>query len=865
MNISTPLRKQYLEIKRRHQDAILLFRIGDFYEAFDEDAKLLARELNIILTSKPMGKDLRVPLAGVPYHSLERHLATLISRGHRVAICEQLTETPTKGEVGRGLIERDVVRIVTPGTVIEPGLLESKSNNYLAAFMTDGKRATIAYTDITTGDFLTTELETIAAAETELQRISPSELLLPISLDWQPPASIGTFVTRRGDMDFESTNARRILLNHFHARTLKPMGIDNRPLSIAACGAIIAYLKSTQPGTVDQLTRLSTYKADAFMVFDAQTLRSLEVFESSGTVPSLLQILDHTSTAMGGRLLRRWLKHPLLDVTEILRRQELITWFITHKDSRAELTSLLHNINDIERLSGRARTAIATPREMIALGKSLEYLSQVRSILQRDIKRFGAILTSLPSCEAPAKLIRDAIPEDLQHHKGKKVVIREKFSEELDRLRTILSEGKSFLAEIEQRERMRTGIKSLRVGYNKVFGYYIEVTRANLHLVPSDYTRKQTLTNAERFITLELKEHETMVVNAQERVAELEETLFRRVCIDVGRSRDEILAAASTLAQLDTLISFAEIAERHNYTRPVVSDSSVLFIKNGRHPVVEQTIPTKNFMPNDISLGVDGTVPQLALVTGPNMSGKSTYLRQTALIVLMAQIGSFVPAEEAHIGICDRIFTRAGLYDRIGHGESTFMTEMIETAEILHHATPRSLILLDELGRGTSTYDGLAVARAVIEYIHNHPQIHSKTLFATHYHELTELEEILPRLKNLHVEVIEKDGELIFTHRIVPGRAAGSYGVYAAKLAGLPNPVVRRAEELLSEYEDNHSTGKIKEEVDISEPISSNVIQKIVQLDIDAISPVEALMKLYELRRLIETEREREVKVFKTA
>jgi DNA mismatch repair protein MutS len=862
--MNTPLRKQYLEIKKRQSDAILLFRIGDFYEAFDDDARLLAKELNIVLTSKPMGKNLRVPLAGVPFHSLDKHLATLISRGHRVAICEQLTDTPIKGtDSGRGLIERDVVRIVTPGTVIEPGLLQSKSNNYLAAYTIDGKRSGIAYTDITTGDFFATEIETTASIA-ELQRVSPSELLLPISLDWTPPQSLGTFVTRRSDMDFEYSNARRILLNHFHTRTLKPLGVDSCPLAIAACGAVISYMRATQPGIVNQLTRLSSYRADSFMQFDPQTLRSLEVFEGASGTPSLLQTLDHTRTAMGGRLLRRWLRHPLLDITEIVRRQELVSWFYINKNRRLELSSILESINDLERLSGRARTGFAIPREIIALGKSLEEIPRARSILQKDIKRFGSILAALPSCDSTAQLIRNAIPDDPQHQKSKKIFIREGYSEELDKLRETLNKGKLYLAEIERRERARTGIKSLRVGYNKVFGYYIEVTRPNLHLVPSDYSRKQTLTNAERFITLDLKEHETTVVNAEERIAELEQSLFRRLCTDIGEKRDEILAAAATLAQLDTIISLAEVAEQYGYNKPHVTDAMQLIIKDGRHPVVERTIIPSSFIPNDLTLGSDGKLPQIALVTGPNMSGKSTYLRQIALIVLMAQIGSFVPASEANIGICDRVFTRAGLYDRIGHGESTFMTEMIETAEILHHATKRSLIIFDELGRGTSTYDGLAVARSVLEYIHNHPQLHSKTLFATHYHELTELEQLLPRLQNLHVEVIEKDGELIFTHNILHGKASGSYGVYAARLAGLPNPVIRRAEELLSEYESQSVNPRNSENISKT-ATSSNLLQAILQIDPDSLSPVEALMKLFELKLQAEKDIGKAAKALKTA
>ena len=868
MTATTPLRKQYLEIKRRHADAILLFRIGDFYEAFDNDARLLARELDIALTSKPMGKGQRVPLAGVPHHSLERHLATLISRGHRVAICEQLTTAPVKGEQGRSLIERDVVRVVTPGTVLEPGLLHSKSNNYLAAYVTDGKRAGIAYADVTTGDFAATELQATAAI-TELQRIAPSEILIPASSLEADSDALPGFITRLDDALFESAKVRRTLLNHFEARTLAPFGIQNLKLAQACAAAIISYLNESQTNAAEQLTRLTSYKAENFMQLDAQTMRSLEIFESGAGTPTLLSTLDRTRTAMGGRLLRRWLRQPLLDVVEITRRQEHVGWFQTEGKARAELFAALETVHDLERLFGRARSGFGTAQEVLALGQSLEAIPRIRAVLQRDSKRFSAELVSLPLCEQAAALIGKAISDELptRHEQGR--VIREGYSEELDRLRTLLSEGKTFLAEMEQRERARTGIKSLRVGFNKVFGYFIEVTRPNLHLIPQDYTRKQTLVQGERFITLELKEHESLVMNAQERVVELEASLFRQVCVEIGRSRDEILLAASSIAYLDAIASLADTADLFSYTRPVVNDTSHLLIREGRHPVLERMVDEGSFVPNDAELGGE-RAPEVALITGPNMSGKSTYLRQCALIVLMAQTGSFVPAKEAAIGLCDRIFTRIGLYDRIGSGESTFMTEMIETAQILHHATPRSLILLDELGRGTSTFDGLAVARAVLEYIHNHPQIRSKTLFATHYHELTELENLLPRLVNLHVEIAEEGTELRFLYRIRRGSALRSYGVYAAKLAGLPRPVVRRAEQLLKDYESRNVLSNSVRDAAPAERAnafssSNRIAQALQDIDPNALSPVEALMKLFELKRLADSEKTEEAKAVKTA
>ncbi|HEX5708953.1 MAG TPA: DNA mismatch repair protein MutS [Pyrinomonadaceae bacterium] len=875
MNATPPLRQQYLDVKRRHPDALLLFRIGDFYEAFDDDARLLARELDIVLTSKPMGRNVRVPLAGIPQHSLERHLATLIGKGHRVAICEQLSATPVKGGPGRGLIERDVVRVVTPGTVLEPGLLQSKVNNYLAAFVTDGRRAGIAYADVTTGDFAATEVAAASAAG-ELQRIAPSELLVSSKLEFER-ASLPGFITRRPDATFDAARAKKELLSHFGARTLAPFGLSKWPLAVAAAGALVAYLRETQTVAAGQLTRLTSYRTEGYMTLDEQTVRSLEIFESAGGAPSLLQTLDETRTAMGGRLLRRWLRQPLLDTAEIVRRQEHVAWLVAEREARAEAFAALEMVHDVERLTARTRAGLATRSEVLALGQSLEIIPRLRAVLQRDARRFGALLASLPACERAVKLISTAI-NDAHTSRAESVgIIRDGYSEELDSLRKLLRDGKTFLAEMEQRERARTGIRSLRVGYNKVFGYFIEVTRPNLHLVPDGFTRKQTLAASERFITLELKEHETLVLNAQERIVELEQGLFRKVCSEIGVLRDEILAAAATLAHLDAVASLAHNADRWSWVRPEVVDAPALNISEGRHPVIERMLEDeREFVPNDTHLGGDDG-PQVALITGPNMSGKSTYLRQTALIVLLAQVGSFVPARRATVGITDRIYTRIGLYDRIGSGESTFMTEMVETAHILHHATPASLVFLDELGRGTSTYDGLAVARAVLEYLHNHPHLRPRTLFATHYHELTEMADVLPRVENLHVGVAEEDDGIVFLYKISPGAAGRSFGVYAAKLAGLPRPVIRRAEELLREYESKG--GEVYADVEAEKALAEQLnapaqaatarderlLRALLEVDPDALSPVEALMKLFELKKLAESDAPKNVRVVKTA
>jgi DNA mismatch repair protein MutS len=799
-----------------------------------------------------------VPLAGVPHFVLEKHLATLISRGHRVAICEQTSASPVKGSDGKKLITREVVRIVTAGTIIEPQLLDSKTNNYLVSFISDGIRAGIAYADITTGDFAVTEINNKDALA-ELQRLAPAEILIAESQEEFSNRDLPQTVTKLDAEFFSFENARKKLFNHFKTKTLKPFGLENAVLAVSAAGALIAYLTRTQTdATAEQLIRLTSYDSRAFMMLDARTLRSLEVFES-GAETSLMSVIDRTETAMGGRLLRKWFRQPLLDVTEIFRRQEHVAWFNENTTERKKLREVLSNIKDLERLSSRTKANFLSAYELKAFGKSLELIPKIKEILRIDAIRFGQILSHLPECFETTNLIESGISDDLpSRYAEQSGVIRDGFSEELDKLRNILKDGKGFLAELEKRERERTGIKSLRVGFNKVFGYYIEVTKPNLRLVPSDYTRKQTLIPAERFVTLELKEYESLVIHAQERIAELESNLYRQICLEVAKNRPKILLAASTIAYLDTICSLADVAEEFKYSRPSVNETSLLRIKNGRHAVLEKIFRDNEakFISNDAALGGNGA-PQIALITGPNASGKSTYLRQIALTVLLAQIGSFVPADEAVIGICDRIFTRIGLYDKIGSGESTFMTEMIETAEILHHATPQSLILLDELGRGTSTYDGLAIARSVVEFIHNHPKIKSRTLFATHYHELAELAEVLKNLDNYFFLIEEKKDKLIFRYKIANGTALKSYGVYAAKLAGLPQPIIRRAEELLVQYE-KETIGDVNFNIDLTD-----VELKLSEIDTDTLSPVEALMKIYELKNLISKEQQSKRKKIK--
>ncbi|MCI0696193.1 DNA mismatch repair protein MutS [candidate division KSB1 bacterium] len=877
--MTPPLRRQYLAIKRRYPDMLVLFQVGDFFETFDDDAITLSRALGVTLTTKHLGKNLRVPLAGIPVHSLHHHLGKLVNKGYKVAICEQLTPP------GKTLIKREVTRIVTPGTVVEPALLEGKTNNYLASFVIEGGRAGIAYVDVTTSEFAATELAVEPALE-ELARLQPSELLLPQSLiqNDQSIAGIAALasgelapVTLLEDQQISLETTRRVLLDHFEAHSLSAYGCEQLPLAVRAAGAIIQYLRRTQPAAVEQLTRLSTYAVSAFMTLDAHTVRNLEIFESTaGTAfGSLLAVIDLTTTPMGGRRLKQWLRQPLLNLNELTQRQDAVEWFYRNETARRQLRASLEQISDLERLIGRVKSGIATPRELVVLGRSLELVPKIQACFAGSPAPLQPLLARLKPCSEAAQLITNAIVDDPPATIDQGGVIKEGYAKELDRLRSVLKDSKGYLADLETRERARTRIRSLKVNYNKVFGYYLEVTKPNLHLVPADYIRKQTIVNGERFFTLELKEHESVVTHAQDHALELEASLFSQVCRRLGERREEVISTARALAELDVYSALAEAAVRYKYVRPRLTEESTLLIKAGRHPVVERCLSEgQSFVPNDAHLSNDEI--QIMILTGPNLSGKSTYLRQVALIVLLAQIGCFVPAEAAIIGITDRIFSRVGLEDNISRGQSSFMIEMAETASILHHATPGSLIILDEIGRGTSTYDGLSIARAVVEYLHNHSRLCAKTLFATHYHELTDLEDILPRVKNFHTTVAEEGGAIRFLRQVVPGKATRSYGVQVAKLAGLPRPVIHRAKEILAQYETSapRYAGMINYEPPaasykmVAEPraeykvasrperplidLPQAIINELLHLDIDAMTPVEALTKLYELKKRAE-------------
>ncbi len=845
----TPIRQQYLEIKRKYPHAILFFRLGDFYETFDQDAEITARELDIVLTSRNVAKGNRVPMAGIPYHAVENYLARLIEKGYHVAICEQVGDQPT-----RGLFPREVVRVVTPGTVIEPTLLKGDRNNYLAGIVLQDSRAGIAYVDITTGEFLATELtdgEVESALRAELIRLQPAEIILPEGMDLNH--NLPGHITRWQAWRFESGRCQETLQRHFEVASLDGFGLRGKPLAIRAAGAILQYLQETQPAALRLLKRLATYTLSDFMVLDAATRRNLELTETirtGATEGSLLSVLDHTVTPMGKRMIRQWVSKPLLDIAAIQRRQDRIAELLEDGILRSELRSALRPLVDLERLTNRVVSGHATPRDLVSLRSTLRLLPRIHQLIPSNLRHLSALLENLHECPEVLELLETAISDDPPATLQNSGVIRRGYSAELDSVIDSSAHAREWISRLEEVERERTGIKTLKVGYNKVFGYYIEISRGAAHLAPAEYIRKQTLVNAERFITPEMKEYEALVLNAEERIREIESRLFQQVCQQIAAAAPKLLSTAAALAELDTLASLAEAAAIGEYCRPQLTEDNTLDIRDGRHPVVERTLIGERFVPNDAVFEPGEFV---RIITGPNMSGKSTFLRQVALIVLMAQIGSFVPARQATIGLVDRIFTRIGAQDEIHAGQSTFMVEMVETANILHHATNRSLLILDEIGRGTSTYDGLSIAWAVVEYVHNHPRLRARTLFATHYHELTQLAELLPGVRNYNVAVSESEGKVVFLHKIVPGGADRSYGIHVAQLAGLPQAVVQRAAEILRQLE--ASAGKAVRIDPLAArqialfPETNPLLDELKNLDINNLSPIEALNKLYEWQR----------------
>jgi len=872
----TPIRRQYLQLKQKYPDAILFFRLGDFYETFDEDAHLVHRELELTLTSRPVAKGERVPMAGVPHHAAENYIGRLIAKGYRVAICEQVGTQAVKG-----LFPREVVRIVTPGTVIEPGMVPEARNNYLAAVLVHDTQAGLAYADITTGEFATTQLDAASLSQ-ELARLQPAEVVVVESKEpggelRLPDLGGRSFaVTPWPGWRFDHGNARQALLAHFRVATLAGFGCDQLPLAVRAAGALLQYLESAQPGSLAQLTQLHTYSPAEYMLLDPATRRNLELTETirnpRGAQGSLLGVLDATVTPMGARLLRQRVNQPLLDLTHLEARLDRVEAFVRDTPLRAETAARLKGLPDLERLTNRVVGGTAGPRELVAMRRALEALPGLIDVLARGAAgSLGPVIRALDPLVDVAGLLAQAVADEPPAAVDKPGAIRPGFSEELDGVVAASRGAREWIAGLEARERERTGIRSLRVGYNKVFGYYIEVSHAQSERVPDDYIRKQTLTNGERYVTPDLKEYETLVLNAEEQLVEIERRIFREVCAQVAAQSSRLLNVARALAALDVYAALATAAVRNHYVRPVLTQDDVLDVRGGRHPVVELALQGVRFVPNDVhfdgrSRGGEGDArpagagsgERIHILTGPNMSGKSTFLRQVALIVLMAQIGSYVPAEAATIGLVDRIFTRIGAQDDIAAGQSTFMVEMVETAYILAHSSPGSLIVLDEVGRGTSTYDGIAIARALVEYLHNNPRLNCRTLFATHYHELIELEQLLPRCRNYNVAVAEEEGHVVFLHRVVPGGADRSYGIHVAQLAGLPKAVINRATEVLVELEASHRAGgavpadsaEMSAQLPLFDLEPHPVVKALQVLEVDEMSPLEALTKLYELRKM---------------
>ncbi len=855
----TPVRRQYLELKRQHPEAILFFRLGDFYETFDEDAKIAARELDIVLTSRNVAKGARVPMAGIPHHAVENYLARLIEKGYHVAICEQVGEAPVKG-----LFPRQVVRVVTPGTVVEPGLLQSDANNYLAAAVSEADSVGIAFADVSTGEFSATQFDgqdPQSSLRREIGRLMPAEILVPETSDVDT-GGIG-FVTRLPGWQFDDERSIDRLHEQFDVITLDGFGLGDKPLAARAAGAILGYLGETQPAALKLLTAINTYTSDEFMTLDPATRRNLELTQTlryADERGSLLSALDMTITPMGRRLLRQWINRPLLTLPEIEGRLDQVQTLHDDGMLRVEVRQALTGIGDLERLANRAAALMASPRDLASLRQLLGRLPPIHELLVgRPDSSLDALSSAMDPCEDVLRNLQDGLADDPPATLANPGVIRPGYSEELDGIADSSRDARQWIAGLENAERQRTGIKTLKVGYNKVFGYYIEVTKANARLVPEEYIRKQTLVSAERYITPEMKEAEAQVLTAEERIRALEAELFHELCASVGEQSNRLLRTARALARLDVIAGLAEVAVRKGYARPTVVDDDILEIREGRHPVVEDHLQATRFVPND---AVFEEGERVRVITGPNMSGKSTYLRQVALIVLMAQMGSYVPARSAVVGLTDRLFTRIGAQDEIHAGQSTFMVEMVETANILHNATRRSLLILDEIGRGTSTYDGLSIAWAVAEYIHNHPRLRARTLFATHFHELTRLAEALPGVRNYNVAVSEEGGEVVFLHKIVPGGADRSYGIHVAQLAGLPRPVINRAQEILTDLEADSGKGAERDH-DASRqlrffPETNPMLDSLRQLDINSLTPLEAINKLYEWqKRFLPPEEER--------
>ena len=869
----SPMMQHYLQTKEAHRDCILFYRLGDFYEMFFEDALTVSKELELTLTGKQCGTEERAPMCGVPFHAADTYISRLVAKGYKVAICEQIGDP----KLSKGIVERKVIRIVTPGTTMDAQSLDESKNNYLMCVYYDENVFGVSVADVSTGDYFVTEVESVTKLMDEINKYMPSEMicneaLFMSSLDIDMLRNrLSMTVTALDSWYFTDETAIHTLLAHFQVKQLEGLGLADYLSGTLAAGALLKYLYETQMNGLEHMTGIHPYSTGAFMVLDSSTRRNLELVETMREKTkkgSLLWVLDKTKTAMGARLLRSYVEQPLIERSEIEARYDAIEELNNHVMSREELSEYLNPVYDLERLITRISYQTANPRDLIAFRNSLKMLPPIRMVLgEFQSQALTSLLESMDGLEDIYQWIDEAIEEEppISVHDGG--IIKDGYFEEIDRLRSAKTQGKNWLAQVEASEREKTGIKNLRIKYNKVFGYYLEVTNSYKDLVPDYYTRKQTLTNAERFITPELKELEETILGAEDKLVQLEYELFRQLRERITNEVVRIQKTAKAVAGLDVLLALAKVADVNHYCRPILNEQGVIDIRDGRHPVVEKMIPHDMFIPNDTYL--DNHKQRISIITGPNMAGKSTYMRQTALIVLMAQIGSFVPAASAKIGLADRIFTRVGASDDLASGQSTFMVEMNEVANILRNATSNSLLILDEIGRGTSTFDGLSIAWAVVEHISNPKLLGAKTLFATHYHELTELEGKLDNVNNYCIAVKEKGDDIVFLRKIVKGGADRSYGIQVAKLAGVPDAVINRAKEICQELIDNNITcgvesllpdkrnhRKVKklDEVDQNQ-ISlfdtvgdDDILAELKELDLGNYTPIEALNKLYELQ-----------------
>ena len=874
-NNLTPMMKQYMQTKEEYKDCILFYRLGDFYEMFFDDALTASKELEITLTGKNCGLEERAPMCGIPYHAVDSYLNRLVSKGYKVAICEQVEDPKT----AKGIVKREVIRVVTPGTNLDTQGLDETKNNYIMCIVYMADRYGLSVADVTTGEYLVTELDSQTKLMDELYKFMPSEIVCNeafymsgLDLD-DLKKRLHMAIYSLEAWYFDDALCRETLQEHFKVASLEGIGLSDYECGMIASGALLKYLEETQKNSLSHMSRLTRYATGNYMVLDSATRRNLELVETLREKQkrgSLLWVLDKTKTAMGARTLRKYVEQPLIDKESIVKRLDAVAELKDNAICREEIREYLNPVYDLERLVGKITYQSANPRDLIAFQSSLSMLPSVKCILKdMESDLLKEIYEELDPLEELCDLVGRAIQEEPPLAMKEGGIIKDGYNEEVDRLRKAKSEGKNWLADLETKEREKTGIKNLRIRYNKVFGYYLEVTNSFKDLVPDYYTRKQTLANAERYIIPELKELEDTILGAEDKLCALEYELYCEVRNTIAAELTRIQRTAKAVAKLDVIASLALVAERNNYVRPKINEKGVIDIRDGRHPVVEKMIPNDMFIANDTYL--DDKKQRISIITGPNMAGKSTYMRQAALIVLMAQLGSFVPASSANIGLVDRIFTRVGASDDLASGQSTFMVEMNEVANILRNATSKSLLILDEIGRGTSTFDGLSIAWAVVEYISNSKLLGAKTLFATHYHELTELEGKISNVNNYCIAVKEKGDDIVFLRKIVKGGADKSYGIQVAKLAGVPDPVINRAKEIVEELVTADITGKVKniavqgsetkkktqkklDEVDLTQfslfdtVKDDDVLNELKELDISHMTPMDAMNKLYQLQ-----------------